>query len=406
LRSDIYIMIELNYKYKSYKEVCLAKGEKYNSGEAKQNQLEEWEMQYKFVREGNGYIFTEIIDLDAKRESKQGKSTSELTSLIRECIVSNWLEFADNKESDVIKETVTNIGLSERVGLINKNYGTCKRNKNATYNYLQDENLFQNNESLMDVIGDIRCKIKDTIRKSLETFSKMNFLVFKDIYMIEYSNEEYGIDRYVQSNKLEYEVIEECKKALLKKYGYESEGEINGDKKIKDFYAELDDILEVRIDGFRSCYKAYSIEIDTSYCKEHYGKVRKVRKLKKMINELYCKQIIETRRKSQYTLEEAMSLERKTGLISGNKSKLNKYNENRLSFTYIDNCKKSIDLLINIGCKDISRMITRYDSENRFKNYPNWRDRFGTTEEFDKLLDIGTVGIKLSDELEDFFDSL
>lgn len=108
---------------KNYRELCRILCVEIKTGQAKQNQIAWFEEYFSYVREGNKFIITEVLDMEVEPMPTRGGDTSDNTyiELIEKLILDLLVQDGENGKIFLSKSQ-----LFKTLEMVNANYSECK----------------------------------------------------------------------------------------------------------------------------------------------------------------------------------------------------------------------------------------------------------------------------------------
>lgn len=86
-----YKVLEVGQVYKSYRQVCEALGEKVEAGNSKKAQLKDWDCHFKYEKQGNKFIITEIYETPKEREDLRALGKNSVYSDFVQLLILDYL---------------------------------------------------------------------------------------------------------------------------------------------------------------------------------------------------------------------------------------------------------------------------------------------------------------------------
>ncbi|RKJ60837.1 hypothetical protein D7X33_27380, partial [Butyricicoccus sp. 1XD8-22] len=126
-------LLKVGQVYKSYRQVCEALGEKVKAGDSKYSQLKEWERYFKYDKDGNKFIITDIFDEPSEKVDlrKEGNSKIKYIEHIEKLILDLLLQ----KEDEGYTVFLSKNKMLQTLKMINENYSKGKYEVNKLSHY-------------------------------------------------------------------------------------------------------------------------------------------------------------------------------------------------------------------------------------------------------------------------------
>lgn len=369
--------LKLNIKYKNYKIMCEILNEKRKSGKSKMLQLENWKRFFNWKQDGNGYIITEIYKRPKEKiDNRKGHSGKSLGSRSNykgiyskyiDMLVLQYLQKEKLKLKDTCKIYTTNNKIAENTGIVNCNYRTALESPEKFYNTVKNQfDIKTNTYCMKDTFYNIKTKIRDIVKSSLDRLKKRQKLEYEVCYFI-YISHTIRIP-----NKVELEIINKSENETMEEMGIEHKNKIdNSEKLTKDFNRKVLEKVQKELDYVKSIFKGYSITL----CENFEIKSNEdIESSMKELSALVVKSLKEKPQQMQKKTRKDENLE----LWFGARSPFwTKWVFDRLSKKYIEYCYNFIDILCSYeadnivnkikSCKDrkIPNSLTSEQKENQ-----------------------------------------
>lgn len=293
--------LELNKKYKNYKEISELLHEPNKSGKAKQLQLKDWERYFTYKKDGQGFIITEIYtDAKEKIDNRKGNTgTSEGSrghnnkyGKYIDVLLENFL-YKQQQKDDVIY--ITNNCLAEMIKMVNYNYRTCVNNRERFHNFLYCRYKYPSSIAENDIFSCIYSKVRPAITSSLNRLQEQDKITYTTNYIT------YTKHKSKATSDFENDDIKKIEDDTLKEFSLEKGEEISKKKLLFhqdlkiEFYKKLNEKVikyfeEIgqEIDGFYQGYKIIVLNVE----KQKQDKDIKISE--KEFNELFLTDVIES----------------------------------------------------------------------------------------------------------------
>lgn len=329
-------VIKLNFKYKDLKELCKAANVEYkDSTNSRKKIIKELESRYKLVKDGRGYIITEIYDIpkekvDGRKTGNTGKNPNshgnniggEYTQYVQPLLKNYLSSFKD----DLIY--VTNTFLGKYCGFITENFISSISYKNISCTILKEKCGINNYYSLWDTTQKINESYKGIIQYNLKKIQEEGYIKFTYNYIFIYNNECYCADaeEIKKIKEIENEILVELELKTKSDLAFCSE------KKVKKFYKKFEDeiIKEFEVEGI---FQGYGIDIR----KPIESEIEDIEIYRKEINNKFQEKIYKNVEKLYDKAFDKMSK------FKG----ITKKEEGRVRDQYLPNCKVVIKELLS-----------------------------------------------------------
>ena len=228
--------------YKNYKELCATLGEPYKSSKSKEAQLREWSLLFKWERNKDKYIITEIYEFPIAYPTDQRNRSSEYSELMYPIIIHYLYEESFNYQ-DVRRHypvfIKTKPDLFHLLGFaqdIYKEPNNVKKSETAIYKTVQ--NLCRN-------------IINSYFTRTLENLDKTNRILNTERYYIRSIIDEYNTPlnelkerkKNYLADEIHTDIIKSNIQLLLREYGRKNLFEIFYYGQYKDFVKDLNKYL-------------------------------------------------------------------------------------------------------------------------------------------------------------------
>ena len=331
--------LSVGQSIKNYKELCLLLDERPKTGKSKQLQIKDWKRYFRYNKEGNKYIITEIYSEPEEKVNNRGKSegsrnNNEIYGQYVDQILLNY--FADCE--GVILYATTN-QLSFVAGLINSNYSVTSRHKDKYYNYSYEMmNGVANKVAMWDFFEIVKTSIKSIIGSSLKRLADKNYINYEETHMLLYNNQSRAARDEEEAiiRKIENSVLEEMQVTRNKL--------LYNDKLRNEYYADVEKLVLQEIAYVDQLYVGYKIKIkEKSESKEIQAENRA------KINELFIE-----RTKEKLVRKHAKTKEKFGNYIGQPNPFWGKFTVERLNFNYLIYVDYVIKSLLSSDFKDIT----------------------------------------------------
>lgn len=250
--------------FKSQKELCEYIGVEYkDSTNSRKAQLKEFDMRFKWHKEGRKIIIDEIFkELREKVDNRKGNSGKSIGSRENNNIYGKYVdkilayEFLYRKaaNNDVIY-TTTNL-LAEICGIINHNYRTVNNNKYEFFQYLAKINSNISKTAMYDVFHIIKNSSKSIISSSLKRLTKEGYINFKETYLIYFDNKVRFPMVY------ETEILKDIEKKTLELMSIEKKNILQYNDQLRNkYYEKFIELAKEEIENLDSVFVEYKIYI-------------------------------------------------------------------------------------------------------------------------------------------------
>ncbi|MCD2346238.1 hypothetical protein [Clostridium guangxiense] len=281
--------LELNKKYKNYKELCEVLDEPIKGGKSKQLQLQDWERYFKYTKQGNGFIVTEIYaepkeKIDNRGKSKGSHGNNNKYAQYTDKLIENFLYNKQELHHEYIVY-ITNSCLAQMIKMVNFNYRVCECNRNKFHKFLYT--TYQHNNWLAenDLFYCMHNKIKPALLGALNRLQNADKLKYTLTYLVAKDGD------IEPMNDIDIDFVKETEEDVLQEMGIKKQQLINNIplrmeyyKKINDRVMEYFDINEIDIDGF---WQGYKIVV------KNVQEQKNVKKLEKEFNNIFSKEVVD-----------------------------------------------------------------------------------------------------------------
>lgn len=348
--------LELNKKYK-YKTFCkVLEIEQKKNTNSKKAQLKELQQHMNIIKDGTWYTVTEIyqepkekVDNRKGNSGKSEGSRNNYKGIYAEYIddlLLQYLQKEENKLKDTCKIYTTNNKIAEATGIVNHNFRTAFNNQEKFYNTVKkDFNIRTNTYCMWDTIKDIKTKIREIVRLSLNRLQKTEKIEYKPCYLV-----------YVPyttriPSKDEMEAIELAEETVMQEMGIDKKEKIDNNKKLSDeFNKKVLGKVQEKYDYIQSIYKGYEITLceDFEIKSDEDNKDATTKLNKLVINSL--------QERPQKKYDKTRS-EKGDNWFGSRNPNWKRYIYDRLSNKYVEHCYSFIDILCNLNAKNIVNNI-------------------------------------------------
>ncbi|PJI07660.1 MULTISPECIES: hypothetical protein [Clostridium] len=342
--------LELNKKYKNYKIICGALEEPIKTGKSKQLQLKEWTRYFNYIKEGNGFLITEIYNVPKEKIDNRGKSEGSHAnnSKFAKYIDSLLEQFLYNqKKNDINTLHITNNCLAQMIKMINFNYRCCEENREKFHKYMGDEYTNTPKIAERDVFYHVGNKIRPAILGSLNRLQKANKIKFELTYLIYKDNQV----SKMKENDIDY--VKEVEESLLKevdttkqKMMCKHDTKVKFYKKLNDIVMEHFELLNNKIDGF---FQGYEIII------KKVSRQKDVKKNEKELNKLFIEDIIKSIEKSKEKIRNKYR-----DVTWGIPNYNSKWETEKMSLKYSIAYKQVINIVLSYTAINVIQKIKQY----------------------------------------------
>lgn len=364
-------ILELNKKYKNYKELCEVLDEPIKGGKSKQLQLQDWERYFKYTKQGNGFIVTEIYAEPKEKVSNRGKSknshgNNNKFAKYTDILIENFLHKSQARKHESIIY-ITNNCLGQEIKMVNFNYRTCANNRDKFHRYVYIHHPHSPVSAERDVFYYIYSKIKPAIIGGLNRLQEQGKITYKLTYLISREHE------IIPMADIDVNSIKEIEENLLEEMGITKKQMMwKHDTKTK-FYTELNrrameyfNAKEYPIDAFWQGYRIIVNEV-----KEQ----KDAKALEKELNKLFIEDVSASIEKAKDKIRE------KYKYWIGQPCYDYKWEKEKMSLQY------------KVGCEFAIKVLLSYKVINIVKNI----------EEMKSFKQLEEENIKLAEENEDLF---
>lgn len=381
--------LEINKEYKNKGEVCKLLGVKKAKGGRNIKLQEQDFARYFKIEKTTGYKvkITEIyntpkekIDNRGKSKGSRGNNNEGIYGKYIDPILINYFQKCIKNKNHVIWETKNS--LVKIVGMININYSYCNKNKYEFKQFLNKENHIKiSNTALYNTFRKIKDIIQSPIISSLDRLMKKRLINYQMNYIISYN----------YKNRLpkikEEQIIQNAKKTANEKFQVKCANDLKNDKKVKEYYAFMDNLVCEEIEECDGIYQGFKIIINEKILNE---KVENTKELKKKLNEIVIRKV-----KDYLSKNHKKVIKDNTptfGIINPN---LPKWTKEIMDISYLQYCNMVIDYILNLDKYNITLLVKRIKNKLEMKNQLKKQQEQQNIKDAKELID---AGFKISNE--------
>lgn len=371
-------ILELNKKYKNYRELCEVLDEPIKGGKSKQLQLQDWERYFKYTKEGNGFIITEIYPETKKKVSNRGKSEGSrnnyegIYNKYVPALIENFLYNQQNLHNKKIIY-ITNSCLSQEIKIINFNYRICNNNRLIFDKYLSATKGNINSLATGDIFFNINRKLKPIIFRGLKKLQEQNKIKYKMTYIVYYKD-----GKTEEMNKEDIKYTKQMEKEVMEDMGLDINRIMYNMVKRMQYYSKVEKLvlmyLREKDESIKGYYQGYQIKIKK--VQEHKDKKQLENKLNNVViketKKYFSKEETEKRLKKKFMKEHPKFIGQILSIS------YNKYDQERLgSLIYIITIQQCIEILLSYKTLNITETITnmiKTENENRKLAKEYWNE--------------------------------
>ena len=295
--SDITPTLSVGQVFKNYKELCVALQLKPTCGKSKQLQMREIERFVSLEKQKYKFIIKEIYSAPKPKEIKENKGNSKYKDLIEYQFIEGLYELTRNNENKNIVIICTFKELAYNLSMINDRF--------VSYIDDNDSSLPFDQESYSNAYYALRQRLKsyiDTALKSLEKNHEINYSREKSL-VIDYEHQRLLTEEEKNWYNEEFksylyrlnQIADHCfgKPRIIR---YNDFGDIIAQKKVYEFYAEIDKRIEKKFGPRAKIYDVYRISTTAKlidYAKERVCDRDKLLETAKALNGKLCDMVDE-----------------------------------------------------------------------------------------------------------------
>lgn len=336
---------------KNYKTMCeILEEEIKGRGNSRNAQFKEWRRYFHWENQGHKFIILEIYDKPLAKVDNRGKSEGSRNNykgIYAELVDTLLLQYLI-KQRNIKGCTIdtTNNKLAYATGIINHNYRKAFSNQNKFFNKIKmDSGLNQNRYAMYDTFNNIKSKIRELIKGSLDRLQRNNKLTYEYDYFIteDTENRQATKEELELIKDIEIEVMEELqkdKKQIDNNYQLLEKFRLKVLKKVQKQYADITFIYMSYIISFTE--RIEPLEDD------------EINKLKQQLNELILKYL---NKKPMEMQEKTRKQYKEKNYFGLGRPRIDKYMEDRLDKNYINYCISFVDILCNLQAINITNLI-------------------------------------------------
>ena len=355
--------LELNIKYKNYKEMCKVLEEPIKTGNAKQAQLKEWECYFNFHKDGNGFIVTKKYNkLKEKVDDRKGHSGKSIGSRNNnnkygkylDVLIENFL-YKCNKKKKVIY--ITNSCLAQMTKMVNFNYRVCVGNREKFHGYVYVKYNCFTKEAENDVFNCIYSKMRPAITSALNRLRIAGKIKYTATYIIYFNGKQEAVT--MQENKdivkIEDNILKEMnisRKQIMWNYSKRKEFYNKTNDKIIEYFQNKDK----KIDGIYQGYKIYAMK--------NLKAQKNVKALEKKFNNIFATDVMNSIQKNITKIKQRYA-DKFTGIGT---IKYDKWDENRMGLKYLKNTERIIKILVSYSAINICREINKAQTQKEYED--------------------------------------
>lgn len=258
--SDITPTLSVGQVFKNYKELCSALQIEVRDGKSKRLQMQEVERFISLDKQGHKFIITEIHPTPIPKNIKENKRNSKYKELIEYQFIEGLYELTRNNESKNIVIICTFKELAYNLSMINYRF--------KSYINDNDDSLPFNQKEYSNAYYALRQRLKgyiDTALKSLERNHEINYSREK-LLIIDYKHQRLLTEEEKNWYNEEFksclhrlnQIADDCfeNPRIIR---YKDFGDIIAQKKVDEFYAEMDERTEKKFGPRARIFEVYRI---------------------------------------------------------------------------------------------------------------------------------------------------
>lgn len=293
--SDITPTLSVGQVFKNYKELCSTLQIEVRDGKSKRLQMQEVERFISLNKQGHKFIIAEIYPTPIPKNIKENKRNSKYKNLIEYQLIEGLYELTRNNENKNIVIICTFKELAYNLSMINDYFNPC----------IYDDSLPFDQESYSNAYYALRQTLKgyiDTALKSLERNHEINYSREK-LLVIDYEHQRLLTEEEKNWYNEEFksclyrlnQIADHCfgKPRIIR---YKDFGDIIAQKKVYEFYAEMDSRIKKKFDSSARIYDVYRISTTAKlidYAKERVCDRDKLLETAKALNGKLCDMVDE-----------------------------------------------------------------------------------------------------------------